>query len=206
TRLQVEHPVTEMICGVDLVKLQLQVAEGKPLPMKQEDLHIRGHAIEARIYAEDPLRNFMPDTGVLKVYQAPGGPGVRVDNGYEQGMSVPVYYDPMLAKLICHASTREEAIDKMIRAIDDFHITGVSTTLPFCRFAVDHQAFRSGAFDTHFVEKHYRPELLSDSPGTDSNHRLAVAIAAREVLRTKHAIKPTLNRSESNWRKNRSHG
>ena len=206
TRLQVEHPVTEMICGVDLVKLQLLVAEGKPLPVSQEEVRIRGHAIEARVYAEDPLRNFMPDTGVLKIYQPPGGPGVRVDNGYEQGMTVPVYYDPMLAKLICHAATREEAIEKMIRAIDDFHITGVSTTLPFCRFAVDHPAFRSGRFDTHFVEKHYRPELLSAAAMEGPEQLMAVAIAAREQLRTSPVIRSGAVSNGSKWRKNRTHG
>jgi len=205
TRLQVEHPVTEMITGIDLVRLQVEVAEGKELPMKQHEVTIRGHAIEARVYAEDPVRNFMPDTGLLRVYQTPGGPGVRVDNGYEAGMEVPVYYDPMLAKLICHAATREEAIAKLIRAIDDFRVTGVSTTLPFCRFAAGHEAFRSGMFDTHFVEKHFRPALLE--PQTPASHEqlLAVAFAAFEHHRqTPKAIPPAAD-SVGSWRKNRTH-
>jgi len=206
TRLQVEHPVTEMICGVDLVRLQLAVAEGQALPLRQEDVLIRGHAIEARVYAEDPLRNFLPDTGTLKVYQAPAGPGVRVDNGYEAGMEVPVYYDPMLAKLICHASSRDQAIEKMIRAIDEFHVTGVCTTLPFCRFAVGHEAFRNGDFDTHFVEKHYRPELLTTASTEGQEQAVAVAFAARDQVRSKPVAAKHPHNSSSTWRKNRSHG
>ena len=163
TRLQVEHPVTEEIAGLDLVQLQINIAEGEPLPFGQDELSIRCHAIEIRVYAEDPANNFLPDIGTLKTYKRPQGHGVRVDDGFEQGMDIPFYYDPMIAKLICHADTREAAIRKMIRAIDEYEITGLETTLAFCRFVMEHEAFRSGDFDTRFVENHFLPELLNKS-------------------------------------------
>ena len=134
TRLQVEHPVTEAITGLDLVKLQIHVAEGGMIPFKQEDLRINGHAMEIRVYAEDPTNNFLPDIGTLTTYKRPQGPGIRVDDGFEQGMEIPFYYDPMIAKLICHAEDREAAIAKMIRAIDEYQVTGLETTLGFCQF------------------------------------------------------------------------
>ena len=161
TRLQVEHPVTEQITGLDLVREMIYVAEGKPLTTKQEDLKINGHAVEIRVYAEDPANNFLPDVGTLDTYVRPQGNGVRVDDGFEQGMTIPIYYDPMIAKLITFAATRQEAMDKMIRAIDEYRISGVQTTLPFCRFVMNHEAFRSGKFDTGFVKDHFRPEMLS---------------------------------------------
>lgn len=160
TRLQVEHPVTEMITGIDLVKEQIKIAMGLPLSFKQEDLSIRGHAIEIRVYAEDPTNNFLPDIGKLIVYHRPLGPGIRVDDGYEEGMQVPIYYDPMLCKLIVHAPTRNEAIAKMIQAIEQFEIVGVKNTLDFCKFVLKHPHFIQGNFDTHFVQKHFQPEFL----------------------------------------------
>lgn len=160
TRLQVEHPVTEMVTGIDLVKLQIKVAEGEKILFKQADLKIHGHAVEVRVYAEDPANNFLPDIGTLATYTRPQGNGVRVDDGFEQGMSIPFYYDPMIAKLICHAETREGAIDKMIRAINEYEITGLETTLGFCNYVMQHEAFRSGKFDTRFVEKYFKPEVL----------------------------------------------
>ena len=160
TRLQVEHPVTEMITGLDLVKLQIRVAEGGKLPFTQEELKIQGHAIEVRVYAEDPSNNFLPDIGRLTTYRPPQGPGVRVDDGFEEGMEVPIHYDPMIAKLITHGATRDEAIERMERAIDDYAISGVETTLGFCRYVMGHEAFRSGHYDTHFVRDHFTPERL----------------------------------------------
>lgn len=160
TRLQVEHPVTEMITGKDLVKEQIWVAEGRPLSFRQEDLTINGHSVEIRVYAEDPRNNFLPDIGKLQTYIRPQGPGIRVDDGFEQGMDIPIYYDPMIAKLIVHDETREKAIQRMVRAIDDYQITGIETTLGFCRFVLEHQAFKSGGFDTKFVEKYFSPEKL----------------------------------------------
>ncbi|MFN3529043.1 MAG: acetyl/propionyl/methylcrotonyl-CoA carboxylase subunit alpha [Bacteroidia bacterium] len=160
TRLQVEHPVTELITGLDLVRLQILVAEGEKLPFTQEDLHIQGHAIELRICAEDPRNNFLPDIGKLERYIRPQGTGVRVDDGYEQGMDIPIHYDPMIAKLVVHAETRELAMDRMLRAISEYDIRGFATTLPFGAFVMKHEAFRSGHFDTKFIERYYKPEML----------------------------------------------
>ncbi|GAB3775121.1 acetyl-CoA carboxylase biotin carboxylase subunit [Spirosoma horti] len=177
TRLQVEHPVTEQITGVDLVRQMIYIAEGKPLAIKQEDLTIKGHAMEVRVYAEDPANNFLPDVGTLDTYVRPQGNGVRVDDGFEQGMAIPIYYDPMIAKLITYGDTREEAIQKMIRAIDEYQISGVQTTLPFCRFVMEHDAFRSGQFDTGFVSKYFTPDSLTPPPNT-TEEQLAVVLSA----------------------------
>ncbi|MBN8676915.1 MAG: acetyl-CoA carboxylase biotin carboxylase subunit [Chitinophagales bacterium] len=163
TRLQVEHPVTEMISGLDLVEWQIRVARGEKLDFKQEDLRINGHALELRVYAEDPLNNFLPSVGKLEKYRIPEGPGIRVDGGFEEGMEVPIYYDPMLAKLVVHGATRSEAIQKMKEAIAQYEVEGVATTLPFGRFVLDHPAFVSGDFDTHFVQHYYTPEMLINS-------------------------------------------
>jgi len=163
TRLQVEHPVTEMITGKDLVKEQINVARGEKLSFTQEELTINGHSIEVRVYAEDPMNNFLPDIGRLNTYQRPEGMGIRVDDGFEEGMQIPIYYDPMISKLITHGKDREEAINRMVRAIDDYIISGVETTLPFCKFALQHDAFKSGNFDTHFVGTHFTPEKLLNS-------------------------------------------
>lgn len=160
TRLQVEHPVTEMITGVDLVKEQIRIAEGHPISFRQDDLHINGHAVEVRVYAEDPANNFLPDIGNLRRYIRPQGTGVRVDDGYEEGMDIPIYYDPMIAKLITWGVNRQDAIDRMIRAIDEYVIVGCETTLPFCRFVMGHDAFVSGNFDTNFVKHYFTPEVL----------------------------------------------
>lgn len=160
TRLQVEHPVTEMITGKDLVKEQILIAEGNPLSFTQDELSINGHSIEVRVYAEDPKNNFLPDIGKLVTYRRPQGPGVRVDDGFEEGMDIPIYYDPMIAKLITHDASREKAIQRIIRAIDDYQITGIETTLGFCKFVLEHEAFVSGDFDTKFVERYFTPEKL----------------------------------------------
>ncbi len=177
TRLQVEHPVSELISGVDLVELQIKVARGEKLDIKQEDLKINGHAIELRVYAEDPMNNFLPSVGNLEVYQLPKGENIRVDNGVEEGMDIPIYYDPMLSKLITYGDTREEAIELMIKAIDNYHIKGVDTTLAFGKFVCEHDAFRSGNFDTHFVKKYYSPSLL------EAQHKKEAGIAAKIALK-----------------------
>ena len=176
TRLQVEHPVTELISGVDLVELQIKVAHGEALPMKQEDLVIRGHAMELRVYAEDPTNDFLPSVGHLEVYQLPTGEGVRVDNGFEQGMDIPIYYDPMLSKLITYGKTREESIQLILKAIGDYKIEGVQTTLPFGKFVFEHEAFRSGNFDTHFVKKYYDAAMLKKQQEDEAQIAALVAL------------------------------
>ncbi len=160
TRLQVEHPVTEMITGLDLVKEQIKIARNEVLSFKQEDLKINGHSLEIRVYAEDPANNFLPDIGRLQTYAIPKGTGVRVDDGFEEGMDIPIYYDPMIAKLITHGKDRNEAISRMLRAIHEYKITGVETTLAFCTYVLQHPAFVSGKFDTNFIKHHYQPEVL----------------------------------------------
>ncbi|WP_159800670.1 acetyl-CoA carboxylase biotin carboxylase subunit [Flavobacterium sp. MK4S-17] len=180
TRLQVEHPVTEMITGLDLVEMQIKIARGEAMDIQQEELEIKGHAVELRVYAEDPLNDFAPSVGHLDVYKLPQGKGIRVDNGFEQGMDVPIYYDPMLAKLITYGKTREEAIELMIEAINDYHVEGVSTTLPFGKFVCRHEAFRSGDFDTHFVKKYYDSEKLQLE--TDTEAEIAAYIALKQYL------------------------
>ncbi len=167
TRLQVEHPVTEMISGVDLVKEQIRIAEGHPLSFTQEDLKINGHSIEVRVYAEDPANDFLPDIGKLLRYVRPQGPGVRVDDGFEEGMEIPIYYDPMIAKLITWGHSREEAISRMLRAIQEYVIVGCETTLPFCQFVLNHEAFVSGKFDTHFVKHYFTPSVLKSEAMED---------------------------------------
>jgi len=162
TRLQVEHPVTEWVTGVDLVEEQIKIARGEKLSFSQYDLKIKGHAIELRVYAEDPRNNFLPSVGNLRSYVLPRGKNIRVDNGFEEGMDVPIYYDPMLSKLITYGKSREEAIQKMIEAIDNYKVVGVETTLPFGKFVCQHEAFTSGNFDTHFVKNFYSGELLEE--------------------------------------------
>lgn len=207
TRLQVEHPVTEQITGVDLVRQMIYIAEGKELTIKQEDLKIKGHAMEVRVYAEDPANNFLPDVGTLDTYVRPQGNGVRVDDGFEQGMAIPIYYDPMIAKLITYGDTREEAIQKMIRAIDEYQISGVQTTLPFCKFVMEHDAFRSGNFDTGFVGKYFTPDKLTPAPNAVED-TLASVLAAylMENNKPKNSGQPangTIAPKQSKWKANR---
>jgi propionyl-CoA carboxylase alpha chain len=183
TRLQVEHPVTELITGVDLVEQQILIARGEKLAFKQEDLQIRGHAIELRVYAEDPLENFLPSIGTLHVYRPPSGHGIRVDDGFEEGMEVPIYYDPMIAKLITFGATREEALAKMKEAIDNYHIVGIETTLSFGRYVIGHDAFICGDFDTGFVKDHYSPAaILEEREEEQRIGALAGALVFEEVL------------------------
>src|SRR5690606_32828561 len=154
TRLQVEHPVTEEITGLDLVEWQIRVARGEELPLKQEELKINGHAVEIRVYAEDTLNGFTPDIGNLKRYRVPSGRAVRVDDAFVEGMNIPIFYDPMIAKLVVWGKDRRSAISRAIKAIDEYQISGVKTTLDFGKYVLKHEAFKSGDFDTNFV-KHY---------------------------------------------------
>lgn len=200
TRLQVEHPVTELICGLDLVEQQIKVARGEKLGFAQEDLKIQGHALEVRVYAEDPLDNFNPSIGTLSTYQIPKGEGVRVDDGFEEGMPIPIYYDPMIAKLITYGKTRDEAIQLMIKAIGDYHIEGVATTLPFGQFVCEHEAFRTGHFDTHFVKQYYSPEALQKKYAEEKE--IAAKLGLFLFLEQQQKLKvPTEQRS--GWKKNR---
>lgn len=205
TRLQVEHPVTEMITGKDLVKEQIRIAEGSPLSFSQSDLQINGHALEVRVYAEDPANNFLPDIGKLHIYRRPQGNGVRVDDGFEEGMDIPIYYDPMIAKLIVHADTREAAIAKMLRAIDEYEIVGIQTTLPFCKFVLHHEAFTSGNFDTQFVQKYFKPEYLAAEWTEDEE--IIAALVANHIFHQQSGKSANVveqnGTKESAWRRNR---
>jgi propionyl-CoA carboxylase alpha chain len=200
TRLQVEHPVTELITGIDLVKEQIRIANGEKLSFSQDDLSINGHSLEVRVYAEDPENNFLPDTGKLKTYIRPQGAGVRVDDGYEQGLDVSIYYDPMIAKLITYGKDRSEAIDRMRRAIAEYQITGVKTTLPFCDFVLTHKEFIDGSFTTKFVESHYDPEKLKVNP-SDEVAEVGALIANELVNKNVKKALPTTNQSSnSKWK------
>ncbi|PCH66821.1 MAG: acetyl-CoA carboxylase biotin carboxylase subunit [Bacteroidetes bacterium] len=201
TRLQVEHPVTEQITGVDLVKEQINIADGKKISFKQEDLLINGHAIELRVYAEDPSENFLPATGSLNIYQPPKGLGVRVDDGYEEGMDIPVYYDPLMAKLITYGKDRKEAINRMKRAISEYKISGVANTLLFGDFVMNNKDFIKGTFDTHFVEKHFKPKFLNK----EDKNKAMIAVYIAGLLSNEHIAKGTkfqLDKQE-NWKKSR---
>ncbi|TKC08715.1 acetyl-CoA carboxylase biotin carboxylase subunit [Pedobacter frigoris] len=203
TRLQVEHPVTEMITGLDLVKEQIKIARGEQLSYQQSDLKISGHAIELRVYAEDPENNFLPDIGVLQTYKTPKGYGVRVDDGFEQGMEIPIYYDPMIAKLITYGKNREEAIERMVRAIDEYDITGIKTTLNFGKFVMNHKAFKTGEFDTHFVGKYFNADSLKTQ---DDNEALMAAVFAAQSFKKQSIVTTQQNQTESvsAWRKSRT--
>jgi acetyl-CoA carboxylase biotin carboxylase subunit len=173
-RLQVEHPVTELVTGIDLVAQQLSIAAGDALGLVQEQIQQRGHAIECRVYAEDPSRGFLPSPGRIAALQTPGGPGVRDDSGVYDGYTVPIHYDPLLSKLCCHAATRPEAIARMQRAIAEYKVVGISTTLPFFAWALRTQPFVEGDYDTGFVDAHY---TLPPAPGTDAE----IAIIAASI-------------------------
>jgi propionyl-CoA carboxylase alpha chain len=177
TRLQVEHPVTEWVTGVDLVGEQLRVAQGEELGYAQDDLSINGHAVECRVYAEDPASNFLPDPGPLHRHQAPSGLGVRVDAGVEEGGEVLIHYDPMISKVTAWGPTRTAAIDRMQRALGEYEIAGVTTTIPFCQFAMAHEGFREGRFSTHFVDDAFSPDALTvEDPERDELAALAATL------------------------------
>ncbi len=202
TRLQVEHPVTELITGLDLVKEQIKIARGEKLSFTQEDIAMKGHAIELRVYAEDPATNFLPDIGTLETYRLPQGPGVRVDDGFEEGMEIPIYYDPMIAKLITYGENRAQAIERMIRAIDEYQITGIETTLGFGKFVMQHEAFTSGNFDTHFVKNYFKPSNLLHENEQEAS--IAALVAAKLMQKQTQQFN-TVNQTAktSSWKKNR---
>ena len=201
TRLQVEHPVSELITGIDLVEQQIKVARGEKLSFTQEDLKIQGHALEIRVYAEDPMEDFLPSIGTLSTYKRPEGEGIRLDDGFEEGMEVPIYYDPMIAKLITYGASRDEAIQKMISAIDNYHIEGIETTLSFGKYVCQHPAFISGDFDTHFVKKYWSKEIYDE--GLKAEKHVAARIALHHYLESQKKV-VVANTLESNWKTNRS--
>jgi propionyl-CoA carboxylase alpha chain len=198
TRLQVEHPVTEMITGIDLVEEQIRIARGEKLRFTQEDLAINGHAVELRVYAEDPLNNFLPSIGTLDKYVKPRGEGIRVDDGYEEGMAIPIYYDPMIAKLVTHGKDRTEAIAGMRQAIKDFKIEGVATTLPFGTFVFEHDAFISGRFDTHFVKNYFTPEKIIEKQ--KSRAEAAAIMALNYMIEQQKKCRPVEHKTTS-WKR-----
>jgi len=180
TRLQVEHPVTEMVTGIDLVEQQIKVARGEALSFKQDDLKFEGHAIELRLYAEDPLNNFLPSIGTLEIYEPPKAKYVRLDGGFEQGMEIPIYYDPMIGKLVTYGVDRNEAIQHMIEAIDAFKLEGVNTTLPFGKWVMQHPEFISGNLSTNFIKDYFKPELLQTE--LNQEEQLVAAVMAAKVF------------------------
>ncbi len=200
TRLQVEHPVTEMITGVDLVEEQIRIARGEPISFQQEDLTITGHAVELRVYAEDPLNNFLPSVGKLNKYRLPLGDHIRVDGGFEEGMDIPIFYDPMLAKLITWGVNREAAMNRMLEAIAAYEVEGVATTLPFGKFVFQHEAFRSGNFDTHFVKNYYNPETIAEGEREEVE---VAALLARELYREQLHHLDVPKPGTINWRRKR---
>ena len=202
TRLQVEHPVTEMITGIDLVEEQIRIARGEKLRYRQEDININGHALELRVYAEDPLNNFLPSIGTLTRYEVPKGEGIRVDDIYTAGMAIPIYYDPMIAKLVTHGRDRTEAIQKMLVAIREYIIEGLSTTLPFGQFVFEHEAFVSGQFDTHFVKNHYTPEKIMEKQKASAE--IAAMAALYFWLQQQQILRPVENKSTS-WKRRLAH-
>jgi acetyl-CoA carboxylase biotin carboxylase subunit len=195
TRLQVEHPVTEMVSGVDIVKLQIEIAAGRPLPFRQSDLRQQGHAIECRIYAEDPEQGFLPSPGRIDALRLPGGPGVRDDSGVRPGYEVPVHYDSLLSKLVVHGATRDEALSRLRRALSEYRVVGVATTLPFHERAARDPAFVSGEYDTTFVES------IIDAPADPGDVDLAIAAAAIRALRDRRgrSVEPREAGSPSAW-------
>jgi propionyl-CoA carboxylase alpha chain len=177
TRLQVEHPVTEMITGQDLVEWQIHVARGETLPKKQEELSINGHAIELRLYAEDARNNFLPNVGLLRRYRPPMGENIRFDNGLAEGMEIPIHYDPMIGKLCVWDKSRNEAILKMIETIEGFQLSGAVTTLEFGKFVLKHPAFVSGKFDTNFVPRYFTdPAKQLDEAQIEEYNALAASL------------------------------
>lgn len=203
TRLQVEHPVTEMISGVDLVAAQIAVAEGKEIPFKQEDLQINGAAIECRIYAEDPSNNFLPSTGMLKKHRVPTGDGVRVDAGVEEGQAITINYDPMISKLTVHGKDRDHAIQRMLRALDEYEIVGCRTTIPFCEFTLKHEAFRTTKYDTHFVPDHFSPELLEKGASDEVLALAASLLKITQETEPQQTVTAAGGGEYSEWWKNR---
>jgi len=197
TRLQVEHPVTEMITGLDLVQMQLRVAMGEPLALRQDEVRLRGHAIECRIYAEDPDNNFFPSPGLITRLVQPAGPGVREDCGVYAGWTVPLEYDPMLSKLVTYAETREAAIDRMLRALDEYVIGGIRTNIGLFRRILQDADFRAARIDTGYLERLLAREAMTERSELPEDV-IALAAALFAVM-TKERTPVTSAAAESRW-------
>jgi acetyl-CoA carboxylase biotin carboxylase subunit len=204
TRIQVEHPVTELVTGIDLVQWQIRIAAGEALPYTQSDVHLTGHAIECRITSEDPANGFLPSTGRIGLLEIPAGPGVRWDGGVVTGSEVGLFYDPMLAKLIVHAPTRETAIARMRRALGELRVAGVETSVPFHLRVMEEADFRAGDFDIRYLETH-EEEVLNPSPAEGALRAAAVAAALLEHERRQHRLSVRAERGErkaaSGWKR-----
>jgi len=205
TRLQVEHPVTEEITNTDLVEWQIRVARGENLPMRQEELKIHGHAIEVRVYAEDTLNGFTPDIGTLKRYRIPSGESVRVDDAFAEGMEIPIYYDPMIAKLVVWGKDRNHAIKRTLKAIDEYQISGLKTTLDFGKYVLKHDAFTSGNFDTNFVRHYFEDPKVMYSEMKEEKEVLAHGInQIWDAIINKQEKEFASREIGSGWRRERS--
>jgi len=202
TRLQVEHPVTEAVTGLDLVRWQIQLAQGEPLPLAQDELTLEGHAIEARLYAEDPARDFLPATGRIALWAPPALPGVRVDSGVAAGSEIGIHYDPLLAKIIASGESRGEATRRLIGALRALGVGGVTTNRDFLIAVLEHPAFAAGELDTHFVDRHLPPakRTAARDPEAERLHAIAAALAAHERRRGTGPLPPGI---PSGWRNNR---
>ena len=203
TRLQVEHPVTEMVTGVDLAKEQIRIASGERLSYRQEDIRWRGSAIECRIYAEDPENNFLPSTGKVHSYWEPSGPGIRVDSGLYEGAEVSLFYDPLISKLLAWGESRDEAIDRMKRALSEYRIVGVATTILFHLGVMNNQKFRNGEIHTHFIEEEFEKEKPSGARDEDELRRALAVFSALVDYEEKKRVKPVLSKGNaevSRWK------
>jgi len=198
TRIQVEHPITELVTGVDILQEQLRIARGRRLRFKQEDIKMKGWAIECRINAEDPYNNYLPSTGTITVSRLPTGPGVRIDTGVFPGYKITPYYDSMISKLICYGETRGEAILRMRRALEEYRIMGVKTNIPFHQHMMDSHRFLTGQFDTHFVEERFK---MSDreAPLVMEAAVLATLMAHQQGQQASQIVAPGA-RDTSNWK------
>ncbi len=199
-RLQVEHPVTEMVVGIDLVKEQLRIAAGEPLRWRQEDVVLRGAALECRIYAEDPSNNFFPSPGLIRRLQVPRGPGIRSDSGVYQGWTVPLDYDPLLAKLVAWGEDRGEAIARLRRALAEYEVFGVRTNIPFFRRVLEHPEFVAGEFDTGFIDRVLAAGLMAEEEFCPESERVAILAAVLAAGRSSPAARPTGTSSDSAWK------
>ncbi|MFI5236740.1 MAG: acetyl/propionyl/methylcrotonyl-CoA carboxylase subunit alpha [Ignavibacteriales bacterium] len=188
TRLQVEHPVTELITGLDLVKEQISVAAGNKLSFKQKDLHINGHAIECRIYAEDPFNNSLPTTGKIINYSEPSGPGVRVDSGFQVGSEISVHYDPLISKLVCWSEDRESAINRMLRALNEYIVGGLTTNISFLKLIINNPAFRAGKFNINYLNDDFMNglDVINKTPSKDNSVKAAAILAS--LLKSKSSL------------------